>query len=275
MPELPEVQTVVNYLNKNILGLKIKKIHFYIEKILKNVTVNQFKKDLINSHITSITRKGKYIIINISNNLSWIVHLRMEGKFYIKQNDQYIMDNKHLVCEIFFDNFSLCFYDTRRFATFHIIKTNDIERFNLLTKVNIDPLDNLATGEYLFNKLSKLKTNIKTSLLNQSIISGIGNIYVDEILFKSKISPFRISNKISLPESNLLIKNAKEILLKSISLNGTTISTYNYDGVHSGGYQDYLLIHNPKQKICKLCNKPIIFEKNNGRGTYWCKTCQK
>ena len=128
---------------------------------------------------------------------------------------------------------------------------------------------------YLLKKLSKIKKPIKDSLLDQSIISGIGNIYDDEILFRSNISPFRKANEVTLDECDKIIKNTRITLDKAIELGGTTIKSFtSSEGVH-GKFQNELLVHGKKKDLCPVCKSPIINTKINGRGTYYCKNCQK
>ena len=127
----------------------------------------------------------------------------------------------------------------------------------------------------MFDRLRLKKLPIKTVLLDQSIIAGIGNIYDDEILFRSNISPFRKSNEVTLDECSEIIKNTKITLDKAVELGGTTIKSFtSSEGVH-GKFQNELLVHGKKKELCPVCNNPIINTKINGRGTYYCKNCQK
>lgn len=275
MPELPEVQVVINFLEKEILNLKFKEIEIFIPKIIKNISIKDFKKYIIDSKILSITRKGKYIILNLNNGVSWIVHLRMEGKFFINNKNEYSI-NKHTVALFELDNNkTLAFEDTRRFATFDIIQTKNINSFEPIKKLSKDPIDESFNYNDLFQKLSKSNKKIKTALLDQTIISGIGNIYVDEILFDVKIHPQTIAKKIPLTQCEQIYNSAKRILLDSIKHNGTTINSFKFNGIETGSYQNYLMVHNKNIKECKKCKNKISFIKVNGRGTFVCDKCQK
>lgn len=275
MPELPEVQVVINSLNEKIINHIFTDINIFVPKIIKNIEIDEFKKSIKNSKIISFNRKGKYIIINLSNEKSWIVHLRMEGKFFVSNQNEYKI-NKHTIALFHLNNNkTLAFEDTRRFATFDIINTKDINFFLPLSKVNKDPIDSTFSYLDFYNKVSKLNKKIKTTLLDQSIISGIGNIYADEILFDVKIHPETISKNLTKNDCKNICESAKKILLESIKHNGTTISSFKFNGIESGSYQNYLKIHNKKIKNCFNCENKIKFIKINGRGTYICEDCQK
>lgn len=199
----------------------------------------------------------------------------MEGKlFYFDKFDP--RNKKHLMANIIFNDKSvLSYYDSRMFGTFNIYYSKD-ECFNSkeLKKVAIDPLDEQFDASYLFNKIHKVNRAIKTTILDQTIVSGIGNIYADEILYASKIHPNTKSNKITLNECKLIVKNASSILKKAIKCHGTTIFSFKFDASHSGGYQKYLMVHSNQIKFCKKCNQKIHKIKVNGRGTYYCPGCQ-
>ncbi len=274
MPELPEVQVVINFLKTKVLNKQIKEVHILIDKILKNCSKKEFEKILLNAAIKDITRRGKYLLFHLDNGYIWIVHLRMEGKFFIV--DEISKEQlKHTMGYLVFDDFKLIYHDTRRFGTFHLIKSELLDSFEVLTKVEIDPLNPNFNAKFLFDKIHSKTQKIKTTLLDQSIVSGIGNIYVDEILFATNIHPETISNKITLKQCEKICNHAREILKASIEHNGTTVHSFKFNGVDSGDYQNYLKIHHPKNKNCKVCNSEIKFIKVNGRGTYLCPKCQK
>lgn len=274
MPELPEVQTVINNLKKNVLNSKIDNISIYYPKLLKNSTESEFKNFLNNETIINITRQAKFIIFHFTNNKNLVVHLRMEGKLFF---EPFSIPPTHpqLLVEFKLSNGLLRYYDTRKFGTFDILFNYDLINFSPLSKLgpdanqeNIDIIDT-------YNKIKNKNISIKTLLLDQSIIGGIGNIYANEILFASKINPNSKGKEISLQQWGIILENAKTILNNSIKHNGTTIHSFKFDTDFSGGYQEFLLVHGKKKELCKICNSPIKYEKINGRGTYYCKKCQK
>lgn len=274
MPELPEVETVVRYLKTKIISQKINNINLIYEGVLKNSNKKDFIFYLKNEKFLNITRKGKFIIFHLSNNKCFVVHLRMEGKLFVQPlNSQ--PNFKQLICEFILDKELLRFYDTRKFGTFEIIDGNKFNNLKSVNKLAMDANSNLFTAKYLFDITRKSKIAIKTFLLDQKNIAGIGNIYVNEILFESKIIPTRPANKITQDECIKIVEFSKQILNKSIENNGTTIHTYKFSEYESGGYQTFLHVHGLKNTPCVYCSQNILFCKVNGRGTYFCKNCQK
>ena len=274
MPELPEVQTVVNYLNEKVIGQKIINVEVLASKMLKNSSEENFKKTLINSTILKVIRIGKYLVFKLDNDYVMVSHLRMEGKYLIKNLNENIFD-KHIHIIFKLSNINLCYHDTRKFGTFTIYKTSDFMNSIELIKIEIDPLNSLFNTEYLFDKIKNSKKTIKTLLLDQAIVSGIGNIYACEILFSSKVSPFRIGNTITLLECQSITQESTRILKLAIKNKGTTVSSFSFDNNHSGTFQKYLNVYGRANKSCNQCDSLIIKDYINKRGTYFCSQCQK
>lgn len=270
MPELPEVETVRNQLKKIILNKKIINIDLLYEKIF-NGEVNDLKDALINNEIIDIERYGKFLVFILKNKYNLISHLRMEGKYHIRNNQDEIDKHEHVI--FYFDDLTnLRYHDTRKFG-----------RMDLRTKdeyLKVPPLSNLGKEpkelnyKDFYNILKKKNVAIKTALLDQSIIAGIGNIYADEILFLSKIHPTRRTNEISEVEAKNLIENSIKVLNKAIKLGGTTIHSFSATEV-DGLFQNELLVHTKENEQCVKCNTTIIKTRVSGRGTYICENCQK
>ncbi len=200
----------------------------------------------------------------------------MEGKlFYFKSGCNFT--SNHLMAKIVFTNDSiLCYYDSRMFGTFHIFSSR-LSCFSseILKKVAIDPLDKKFNEYFLFAKIKNSHKHIKNLLLDQTIVSGIGNIYADEILFMSKIHPLSKGINIDISMCKKIVKYSKLILKKAIDHKGTTILSYKYKKNNHGNYQKYLLVHSHSGEKCKICGTRILKLKINGRGTYFCPNCQK
>lgn len=270
MPELPEVQTVIDYLKKEIIGLKIKQIEIKNEKFLKNTAIGIFKQKLINKKIVDIKRKGKYLIFELDNSLFMVVHLRMEGKFFV---DQKKINRKHDYLIFDLTEKFLAYNDSRQFGTFHL--TDNIEELKELKKVAIDPLDDKFDVNYLKNKLDKLRKEIKVLLLDQTIVSGIGNIYASEILFDAKISPFKKANELSMDELERIVVSSKKILKLALKYNGTTIHTFSFGENKTGEFNKLLKVMNQANKKCYICSTNIVRIKQQSRSTFYCPQCQK
>lgn len=274
MPELPEVQTVVNYLKTKIINQKILNINVFEEKMIKNCSINLFEKTLKNSVIINIDRIGKYLIFYLDNNHVMVSHLRMEGKYFVKDKSE-IIENKHIRLMFILSNSILYYHDTRKFGTFTIYKTSLFLESKEISKIAIDPLNSFFDEDYLFTKIKDSKKTIKNLLLDQAIVSGIGNIYCCEILFSSKISPFRLGNSINKKECEQIVKYSKEILVLAIKNKGTTISSFSFDENHFGEFQNHLKVYGRNGSNCKNCELIINKDFINKRGTFYCPNCQK
>ena len=273
MPELPEVETVKNSLKIKLIGKEIKKVDIYYENIVEYPKVEEFKKEIKNQTINDLDRYGKWIIF-ILDDYYLLSHLRMEGKYFFKTKKDKIGKHEHVVFTLN-DDTELRYMDVRKFGKMHLIKKEDIKKIGPFIKMGLEPWNKELTVKYLQEKYRTKKTPIKTVLLDQSIIVGIGNIYADEILFLSHINPLKKANRLTDDELNYIIKYTREVLEKAIKKGGTTIRSYtSVDGVH-GLFQQELFVHGKENRKCKECNTSIEKIKVGGRGTYFCPTCQK
>lgn len=273
MPEKPEVITVKNTLKKKILGKKITQCNVYWDNIIAFPSSSEFKKRVINQVIHDITTRGKFLVFTLDKDIL-LIHLRMEGKFVFRDKGQELGKHEHV--EFILDNkISFRFHDVRKFGKMYLLDKDSAYRQKPLSELGLEYDDNNLTKEYLYSKLNSKNLPIKTVLLDQTIITGIGNIYDDEILFMSKISPYRRARDISLDEAQAIIDNCRIVMEKAISLGGTTIKSFtSSEGVH-GLFQNELLVHGKDKEDCPICSEPIKKVKIGGRGTYYCENCQK
>ncbi len=269
MPELPEVETVKETLKKQILNQKILDVIVNYPNIIEKPSVLEFIKKIKNQTIIDIKRRGKWLLFEL-NDYYLLSHLRMEGKYYIKNFNDEVTKHQHVIFK--FQDFELRYNDTRKFGRMYLLNKDNIYNNKPLNELGFEPWDNKLNVNYLKEKYKNKILPIKTVLLDQSIITGIGNIYADEILYLSKINPYKKTNTLSDDELNSIIINTKVVLEKAINLGGTTIKSYtSSEGVH-GRFQNELLVHTKKN--CPK-NHKIIKVKINGRGTYYCDKCQK
>lgn len=270
MPELPEVVTVVNQLNKELTNKKVAFIKLYKEKMLKNSTLEELENSFKNEVILSVTNKGKFIVFHFSNDKILLSHLRMNGKYFLNNSAR---KEKHTYLVMGFQDASFLHYnDTRMFGTFHIKTQENFLKTPPLNQVALTPME--IDLEDLFLKLQKSSRYIKTTLLDQSVIAGLGNIYVDEVLFASKIHPLKKSNTLTKKQVELILKFSKSILLKSIELGGSTINSYASLNKQEGQFQNFLKVHTKKGFACPDCKNIIEKIVVGGRGTYICSKCQ-
>lgn len=273
MPELPEVETVRQGLKKLLLGRIIKRVCVYYDGIIEYPSVLEFTSNIENQRINDIDRYGKWLIF-VLDDYYLLSHLRMEGKYFIKDASDELNKHEHVVFKL--DNDSeLRYMDVRKFGKMHLIPKDKIKDIGPLIDLGLEPWDKKLDISYLRDKYKNKKLPIKSVLLDQSIIVGIGNIYADEILFLAKINPY--TRAMDLDDNDLfnIIKYTRKVLERAISEGGTTIRSYSsVNGVH-GLFQQELNVHSREGEQCPSCGNKIVKVKIGGRGTYYCEKCQK
>lgn len=273
MPEKPEVITVARSLEKKLLGRIFLSCQVYWNNIIVSPTVETFEKQVCQQVIQKITTRGKWIVLQMEKD-SLLIHLRMEGKFFFRKATCPKEKHEHVIFTLD-DGTTFRFHDVRKFGKMYLLPNENLNQRLPFKELGYEYNDSHLTGTYLKKKFSTKQLPIKSALLDQSIIAGIGNIYDDEILFLSKISPYRKAKDLSLKECQLLIQNTKLVLEKAIQKGGTTIKSFtSEEGVH-GLFQTELQVHGKKDAACPQCKKPIQKVTIGGRGTYYCSNCQK
>lgn len=272
MPEIAEVETVRNTLKLKVLNKKIKSVNIIYSKMIET-NLEEFKNILTGNKFIDIKRIGKYLLFELDN-YYLISHLRMEGKYFIKDSNSEIIKHEHIIIS-FIDNTDLRYHDTRKFGRMALIKKESLNEYEGIHKQGLEPFNENLNAKYLKEKLKNKTIPIKTILLDQTIISGLGNIYADEVLFDAKINPLKKGKNITNKELNNIINSSKKIISKAISEGGTTIKSYTSSLGVTGRFQQYLMAHKRENELCKLCNSTIKRIKVNGRSTYYCPKCQK
>lgn len=269
MPELAEVEVVRQILDRDLSNLEVIDIECFYSPIIEN-ELEFFKSKVIGKKIESISRLAKYLIFNLSEGFI-ISHLRMEGKYFYLPKDK--IDNKHIHVVFYLSNgYMLCYQDVRKFGRI-LYKEENLYESEPLCNVGIEANSEIYDVDSIYNKLHSKKIPIKSALLDQSIISGLGNIYVDEVLYASKINPNRNAFSITKEEICAIMSSSREILNKAILYKGTTIRSYTSSLGVIGGYQEFLKVHT--REVCPCCNKPLSKIKIGGRTSYYCDICQK
>lgn len=271
MPELPEVETVKRTLERYLLDREIETVDVYYEKMIANTTKKIFQEKLKGQKIVKLSRRGKWLIFELED-YDLVSHLRMEGKYFFKDPTEPVSKHEHVVFRL--DNHKdLRYHDTRKFGRMYLFSKQEMYEQKPLSEVGKEPWDDSLDEYYLKGVLKNKKIPIKTALLDQSIIAGIGNIYADEILFLSRIHPLSSSCKLTKKDCRKIIDSTRTILKEAIDMGGTTIRSYESEkGVH-GRFQQNLLIHT--KLVCSSCNAEVEKIFVGGRGTYFCKKCQK
>ena len=284
MPELPEVEITKKTLQKYvqdqyITDVKIKNYNLRY-KINKN-----FRKNVIKKKIKKITRRSKYLIFHLSDKTFFIIHLGMTGRILVGKNNT-LLDtsfyssnssiNKHNHLYFFFKKYVMIYNDTRRFGFIKFYTEQELLKSSHLIYLGVEPLSKSLNFRYFKERIKGFKKSIKNTLMDQSFICGLGNIYVNEALFISKISPGRMSFKIKDNEIILLIKSIKTILKKSIVFGGSTIKDFHNSQGKSGQFQNFFKVYAKEGQGCprSSCNGTIQRSVISSRATFFCTKCQ-
>jgi len=268
MPELPEVETVTQSVRKHLIDKSFDLIHLNWKKTLHNFTVGDFNDSIKGLPIKDVYRRAKYIIIDLGSFLL-AVHLRMTGKLYASNSLE--KGKKHVSLYLKFNNKYLIFEDVRKFGRFYMFENMDY----LNDKLGIEPLSESFSEDWILNNVKNRKRQMKSLLLDQSFICGIGNIYADEALWYAKIHPLSISSCISQKKLLKLREGIIKVLSESIKRGGTTIRDYTYDFSYVGNYALKLNVFGREDRQCSRCKSIIIKTKVAQRGTHYCPKCQK
>ena len=282
MPELPEVETVRRGLDQLTTNQVIEGSEVLLPRtIAYPLSVAEFDTHIMGSAITSWQRRGKYLIAQLLDQAAKPagylgVHLRMTGQLlWVKQSDSL---QKHTRVRLLFpNNQELRFVDTRTFGKFWLVPPTSSPEAIItgLQKLGPEPFATEFTSDYLAAKLSKRRRNIKTLLLDQNIVAGIGNIYADETLFKSKIRPETLATDLTTSQIDQLHTAIIEVLQTAIDQGGTTFSDFlNLLGVN-GNYGDSALVYGRQGEPCRICQTPIEKIKLGGRSSHFCPKCQR
>ena len=264
MPELPEVEVIVQELRKKIVGEVIEDIDILWHRSWIDVDRHQ----IIHQEIKNITRKGKYIIIHLTTGYL-MIHLRMTGQLIV--NGDSLTNIKHLRTIFKFKSGNeMLFFDARKFG--RIVYSNSPHAY--LKKIGIDAIDKQFTVHHLKEIMQKRKLGLKKFFLTQTYVSGLGNIYIDETLFYAGLHPLRFVNTLSDKEIEALHKAIQTVLTNAIKSMGTTISDYKTTGGGFGKFQNKLNVYGRTDLPCVNCTNPIQKTRVNNRGTHYCPSCQ-
>lgn len=274
VPELPEVETVRRTLTGLVRGKTIKSVEIRWPNIIKRpAEPEEFARNLIGETIQSIGRRGKFLLFHLDH-FVMVSHLRMEGKYGLHQAED--PDDKHVhVVFTMTDGTQLRYRDVRKFGTMHLFHPGEEMRELPLSQLGPEPNDKEFTDAYLKERLMKTNRAVKTALLDQKAVVGLGNIYVDEALFRAGIHPETKANQLSAKKIKKLHEEIKNTLQEAIDAGGSTVRSYINSQGEIGMFQLRHFVYGKKDKPCKTCGTMISKIVVGGRGTHFCAKCQK
>lgn len=272
MPELPEVETVRRGLEKLILGKKITTIDIRYPKMIKT-DLDQFQKELPGQVVKSMGRRGKYLLFYLTDKIL-ISHLRMEGKFFYYPDQ--VPERKHAHVFIHFeDGGTLVYEDVRKFGTMELLAPEISEAYFVSKKLGPEPTKQDFDLENFIAALKKSKKPIKSHLLDQTLVAGLGNIYVDEVLWRAKVHPSRTSNSLTAQVARKVHDETINVLGQAVEKGGSTIRTYTNAFGEDGSMQDFHQVYDKTGQACSRCGTIIEKIQLGGRGTHFCPKCQR
>ncbi|MEA4925717.1 MAG: bifunctional DNA-formamidopyrimidine glycosylase/DNA-(apurinic or apyrimidinic site) lyase [Syntrophomonadaceae bacterium] len=268
MPELPEIETIRTTL-ETIIGAGITSLEVNRADIIKREDFPA--RELCGQTVKAIKRRGKYLVLELGNGSNLVVHLGMSGRFYMLPEAEAV-NAPHLHFIVHLDNaIKLVYQDARRFGGIRFCHETE----TLFAHMGVEPLDRQFTAEYLAQICRKRQAPIKNLLLNQNLISGIGNIYADESLFKAGIRGSRPAGSLTPMEIKRLHQAIKKVLRQSIQERGTTFRDFRDGYNKSGNFQNSLQVYGKANQLCPVCGGVINKEIIGGRSSHYCERCQK
>lgn len=273
MPELPEVETVRKGLVHLVKGKRIDNVDVRWTKIIEAPEVPTFQELVKGQTIEDIQRRGKYLIFKLTD-FDLISHLRMEGKYEFFESNPIVDKHTHVIFH-FSDGTQLHYHDVRKFGRMALVGKNQSETYKGILRLGPEPLPETFTLAGFKEQLKKSHKAIKPLLLDQRLVTGLGNIYVDEALWQAKIHPEQPANTLTDKEVKKLRQAIIEVLSKAVAAGGTTIRTYLNALGEAGKFQLSLNVYGQTGKPCPRCGTPIVKLKVAQRGTHICPTCQK
>lgn len=266
MPELPEAETLKKELGKAVRGKKIAEVCVQHPLVIRKPGVEKFKKGLEGATIKNILRKAKLLILELSNGKSLVIHLKMTGQLIYPGQGK-----KARVTFRFSDGTSLDFNDQRLFGELRLLE--DWRALPFVQGLGPEPFD--LTPAQFMQMLAKKKTKIKPLLMDQAFISGIGNLYAAEALFRAKVHPEKPAQGLCDKEKEALFKEINGVLHEAIRYGGSSVDDYVRLNGQAGGYIAHHKVYGREGKPCAVCKAPIQRITTGGRGTYFCPKCQK
>lgn len=272
MPEMPEVETVRRGLQAQVKGRKITHVEIRYQALITG-PVDQFIEFTTGAVIEDIGRRAKFLLIHLNNGYTIISHLRMEGRYRISADPSAIDKHSHAIFTL--DNGEKMIYnDVRKFGRMQLWPTAELANNKSLKKLGPEPLSKEFTFDNLKPRILRHRKDIKTVLLDQSVMSGLGNIYVDEVLWKVKIHPETSANHLNDTEIQKIIDASNEEMKLAIKSGGSTVRSYIDSTGHKGNMQNNLKVYGKEGTPCPRCGTEIQKIKVGGRGTHFCPKCQ-
>jgi formamidopyrimidine-DNA glycosylase len=273
MPELPEVESVRRQLEPALVGRRFKRVAIDDPRLVRPYEPAEVAAELEGEHVAAVERRGKYLVVRFESGRVLLIHLRMTGSLLSTASGS-LPDDPHRRAVVKLDDGSdVAYRDVRRFGTWLLLEPGEAEPY-LAARVGDEPLDTLFTAARLGERLAGRRTSLKAALLDQRTLAGMGNIYVDEALWRARLNPLRPASGLDRNELRRLHRGIRSALEHGLARQGSTLRDYRLPDGSGGSMQDEFRVYGRRDEPCDRCGTLIARTQVAGRTTWFCPTCQ-
>jgi formamidopyrimidine-DNA glycosylase len=274
MPELPEVETIVADLRPHLAGRTILRCELIFPTIVRHPEPEVFIDSVAGMHIAGVKRRGKYILVDLENDLVLVVHLGMTGQLRLVDPATPLQKHTHVIFTLD-DGRQLRYRDPRRFGRLLLGTEASLLASKKMPRLGPEPIDPDFAPDELYRRLRNRRTSLKAVLLDQGAIAGVGNIYADESLHRARLRPDRLAGGLSRKSVQRLHESLRHSLQTAIANRGSSVDTYRDAWGEIGGQQEKLLVYGRAGEPCFTCGRPLTLIRLAGRSTVFCRRCQR
>jgi formamidopyrimidine-DNA glycosylase len=272
VPELPEVETVRRQLEPVLVGRRFERVEILDRRLVRPLEPLEVAAELEGERVAAVERRGKYLIVRFESGRALLIHLRMTGS--VRHVSEPLQDDPHRRAVVRLDDGSdVSYHDVRRFGTWVVVEPPELDAY-LGSRLGAEPLERSFTAARLGERLQRRRAPIKAALLDQRTLAGLGNIYVDEALWRARIHPLKPAEELDTDDVGRLTKAIKDALRTGIARQGATLRDYRRPDGGSGSMQHEFKVYGREGEPCDRCGTPIAKTRAGGRGTWFCPTCQ-
>jgi formamidopyrimidine-DNA glycosylase len=274
MPELPEVETVRARLEPVLTGRRLEQVEIYDHRLTRPMDPRVVAAELEGERVRRVERRGKYLVVRFESGRALLIHLRMTGSLRHAPDGKLSKDPHRRAVVRLDDGSDVAYRDVRRFGTWLLLEEDALQQY-LAERLGGEPLDRAFTSRRLAERLARRRAPIKAALLDQRTLAGLGNIYVDEALWRARIHPFRPANELSEEEIVQLTRAVKNALRAGIARQGASLRDYSTPDGRRGRMQSAFKVYGRADRPCERCGTAIEKTRIAGRGTWYCPSCQR
>ena len=274
MPELPEVETIRLALEPHVVGRRFERVEIFDPRLVRPFEPSRVAAELEGERVAALERRGKYLVVRFESGRVLLIHLRMTGSLRHAARHS-LEDDPHRRAVVTLDDGSdVAYRDVRRFGTWHLLEPHELDPY-LAQRLGREPLDSGFTARRLAERLDGRKAPVKAALLDQRTVAGLGNIYVDEALWRARLHPLRQAGSLDGDETARLTKGIRQALRAAIAQQGASLRDYSTPDGRRGRMQERFRVYDREGEPCPRCGTPIEKIRIAGRGTWYCPACQR